>query len=1046
MQNSENRKISCKMGKNSLSIECSLIIILSALILILGTTKNLQAQKTEIFQDRNELYNRAVDLFAKEKYSVAQKHFVNYSKISNNPLLKLNAEYYSGVCAVELQNKDAISILNSLISRHSEMTQAKLAWYQLGRWYYRTKDYKTAVECLDKVPSEALAGNDLAEYYFINGYCLFKVDRFDEAKAAFKNIKDDKALSNDDREKYKRYIAANYYYAYVCYRQASYDEALTHFARVKEHKTFGPLSSIYVSQIYFARKQYDKVITYADTISNSDVADEVAGILGQSYYQLGEHSKAIPYLERFMQKPPVVPVNSDLYRLGYCYFINKQFDKAIDQFLKIPEDNDTLTQYVYYHLAKSYIETKKKNNARIAFEKAANEGINEEIKENALYNTAKLSYELSLQNLALQAYSKFFETYPESELADQAKSEMSSLLMTTKNYKEALKFLENIKRPNLKDKTALQRVQYYRAEELFLNNEYDEAKSLFLKASQVDFDKRIYALGHFWNGEIAFREGMYDNAISSFNKFQFEDAVKPTRFYNLSFYDIGYSFLKKEDYNKAIENFKKYLERDANIANPEVYTDATIRIADCYLILKNYEKSIEYYNMVFEKKLSGSDYALMQKATILGVTGQTEEKVNTLRLLMKSFPKSTYIDDALYDLANVYLQGENYSSALVEFNNLITNYPRSVFVRKALLNKALVLFNQSKDDESLATLKTLITNYQNSDEAREAMIIIKNIFVNKGQSEEYLEFIKVLPNVVISASTQDSISYESAFNLYKINDCEKASKAFANYINKFPGGYFILKANYFKAECDFTLKNNDAALIAYEYVSNSIRNDYTERATRQCAVLYFMKKNYDKAFEYYSALERIAGNKDNLSIALLGQMKCSSLQGKIDSAAAASFKYINSTIAQKDGLIDAHLNMGRFFMKREKTDSALSEFQYVVKETKSVAGAESKYNIAYIQFLRDELKTSQKTIFELSDNYSSFEYWTAKGFILLSDVYLKSNDNFQAKATLQSIISNYEGEELKNIAIAKLKNILAEEDKKKLQQKKNIEKRINEGE
>ena len=35
------------------------------------------------------------------------------------------------------------------------------------------------------------------------------------------------------------------------------------------------------------------------------------------------------------------------------------------------------------------------------------------------------------------------------------------------------------------------------------------------------------------------------------------------------------------------------------------------------------------------------------------------------------------------------------------------------------------------------------------------------------------------------------------------------------------------------------------------------------------------------------------------------------------------------------------------------------------------------------------------------------QYWLAKAFILLSDIYLKKDDGFMAKANLQSVIDNY---------------------------------------
>jgi TolA-binding protein len=105
-----------------------------------------------------------------------------------------------------------------------------------------------------------------------------------------------------------------------------------------------------------------------------------------------------------------------------------------------------------------------------------------------------------------------------------------------------------------------------------------------------------------------------------------------------------------------------------------------------------------------------------------------------------------------------------------------------------------------------------------------------------------------------------------------------------------------------------------------------------------------------------------------------------------------------------------------------------------MKETKNVMAAESKYSIASIQWMKKDYKKSKKTIFELAENYSAYEYWVAKGYILLADIYLIEKDAFQAKATLQSIIENYEGADLKQIAIDKMKAIIESEDRtKKLQ-------------
>ena len=46
----------------------------------------------------------------------------------------------------------------------------------------------------------------------------------------------------------------------------------------------------------------------------------------------------------------------------------------------------------------------------------------------------------------------------------------------------------------------------------------------------------------------------------------------------------------------------------------------------------------------------------------------------------------------------------------------------------------------------------------------------------------------------------------------------------------------------------------------------------------------------------------------------------------------------------------------------------------------------------------------------MKNKYSSYEYWIAKTFILIADNYYAQGNSFQAKATLESIVQNYDGD------------------------------------
>ena len=72
----------------------------------------------------------------------------------------------------------------------------------------------------------------------------------------------------------------------------------------------------------------------------------------------------------------------------------------------------------------------------------------------------------------------------------------------------------------------------------------------------------------------------------------------------------------------------------------------------------------------------------------------------------------------------------------------------------------------------------------------------------------------------------------------------------------------------------------------------------------------------------------------------------------------------------------------------------------------------------------------------MTERYSS-HYWIARSFILLSDIYVKLENKYQAKATLESVIENYNGSDLVDEARFKWEKII--EGEAKLKTKESIE-------
>jgi TolA-binding protein len=103
--------------------------------------------------------------------------------------------------------------------------------------------------------------------------------------------------------------------------------------------------------------------------------------------------------------------------------------------------------------------------------------------------------------------------------------------------------------------------------------------------------------------------------------------------------------------------------------------------------------------------------------------------------------------------------------------------------------------------------------------------------------------------------------------------------------------------------------------------------------------------------------------------------------------------------------------------------------------TVSERAAESKYMVARLLFEKQEYKASLDTCFKLKSRFDSYDYWVVKAFILIAENYAAMDNTFQAKATLESIIENYKGDQsLVNEAKAKLEKMNnAALDKSKIQ-------------
>jgi TolA-binding protein len=993
------------------------------------------AQQSHVHTDSLSSYKSALDLYDKDKFGPAREMFDMLAYSQALPAeVRSNSAYYKAVCAMNLYHRDAEILLINFINDYPENPKTGLATFQLGKLYYRDKKYKNAVEWFEKVDTYYLSAEEQDEYFFKIGYSLYNRQEFDKASKSFYEVK-------NSTSKYGP--PSSYYYAHIAYINKNYETALQEFLKLKDSEAFGPVVPYYIVQIYFMQGKFDDVIAYGSEmleISNPQNKSDINRMIGESYYRTARYQQAITYLEYYQSNSNVL-TRQDHYQLAYSYYNTDQCEKAISYFERVADgrNNDHLAQNAYYHLAGCFVKSGNKASARNAFQFASKMDFDDKIKEDALFNYAKLSYELSYQPVAINALRDYIKTYPGSDNIDEANELLAQVFLTTKNYKDALAAVESIKNRNERVRTALQKISYYRGLELFNDGDLKGSVSLFDKSMQNPHDGPVLALAKYWKAEALFKMNNYDQSIKVYQDFLYTPAALNMTIYNLANYNIGYSYFKNEDYANALIWFRKFTRKKAETTT-ETYNDAVIRIADSYFVINDHQMAIDNYNEAIAANAKGSDYAHFQKGIIQGIRNDLNGKITTMQRLISQYPRSQYVDDAIYEIANAhFLAGDN-ARAMAHFDKLINDHPSSSYVRKSLLGKALVHYNRKEDSQAILSYKQVIEKYPGSAEAKEALAGLRVIYVNAGNVDEYLTYIESVSSAGnVSVAVQDSITYQAAEVKYMAGNCQEATSAFTNYLSKFPNGFFAINANFYKAECELKAGNSTVATQGFEYVINHSNNTFTERSLLRLGTIYYKKNDCEKAVPFFQRLEQTAEISTNLIDGRVGLMRCYFKDGDFNKTITAASSLQQMDKVSNEIMNEATLLHGKSAFELRDFTSAQREFNKLSKVTNSEIGAEAKYHKALILYLENKYKDSQAVVFELINQVPSYDYWVARGFILLGDNYLALKDTFQARHTYQSIVDNYEGEDLKFIARQKLNELNQQENRIQSQEAKENE-------
>ncbi|MCB9169937.1 MAG: tetratricopeptide repeat protein [Flavobacteriales bacterium] len=981
------------------------------------------AQRPAHYELPTAALDHARELFDLAKYGAAQYELDRIAEHTRDPYdaQRVEAEYLAAICAVRLFNEDAVLRMLAFMRDHPEDQHVGTVRYELFRHFFALKQWDDCLAWAGQVNADELSAKDQEEFHFKQGYALFQEDRTDEAMTEMGRVKDGTGPYA---------VPATYYTAHMDYSRGRYASALKGFEKIKDDPSFGRIVPFYIAEIKFREGQYADVVAYVEPLladpSGTRRIGELNRLVGGSHYQLGQYAAATPYLEKAAQRSTGIG-REERYMLGYAYYKSGEWQKALTQLSLVTNAEDSLAQLAVYHMADCYLHLNEKNYARNAFKRAYELGQDPTVKEDALFNYAKLAYELSFDpyNEAITALRDYLKKYPNTPRRNEAYAFLVDVFLKTHNYAAALSALDEIQNKDLPLKEVYQQLAYNRGVELYDGGKYDQAVQAFQQGLKYPVDRDMNARCHFWMGESFYHQGDYDQALRKYDDLRNTPGAYATSLYEEAGYSMGYAYFKQRTYDEALTAFRRF--NGASGVDRKQRADAMLRIADCYYLAKDEEQAIRWYDEAIRAGSTDGDYALFQKGVCLGLERKFPEKIAVLKDLLAERPNSRFAADAKFQLGETYINLEDDANAMHYYTQVVQEHPNSPNVRQSMLQVALIHKRQGNADQALQEFKAIVAKYPTMDGARDALAGIESIYVEQGRVGEYESYLRSLDFVDPASLDLDEKYYRSAEALYFDGKCDQAIGAFGDYLSKYPNGAYALNALYYRGDCEYRAQQYEQALPDLEAVIQRNGQQFLESALFGASDILFKDKRWEGALDHFVQLGQVANLPQNVLAAKAGRMRCLRELGRNEEAAQAAQEVMTDGGANADLKAEAGLLIAQDALDHNELDDAYARFKGVATSSTNARGAEARFNMAYVRFLQEKYRDAEKEVFGLVQDFPAYDHWKARAFILLGDVYVRLDDRFQAKATLQSVVDHCSEPDLVAQARARLDTITASE-------------------
>ena len=269
---------------------------------------SLSAQESKIFTHDQKNYQEALALYNNKQYQAAQNIFQKVKSETRDPETEANSAYYVANAAVRLNQLGADGLMEDFVRDYPTSTKQNSAFMDVADYYFANGKYPYALKWYRKVEQGSVAPKDRERFNFNLGYALYASRKPKEAERYLNRVVNSPEYGSQ----------AKYYLGYIAYQQDDYELANERFDEITDQNVLNEKLSYYQADMNFKLGNFQQAIDLAkEQLERADRREisELNKIIGESYFNLGQYSTAIPHLEAYKGKRGKWS-NTDYYLLG----------------------------------------------------------------------------------------------------------------------------------------------------------------------------------------------------------------------------------------------------------------------------------------------------------------------------------------------------------------------------------------------------------------------------------------------------------------------------------------------------------------------------------------------------------------------------------------------------------------------------------------------------------------------------------------------------------------------------------------------------------